>query len=318
MVVSPEDRTVAARSRRCTWYRRRPRGARYRGEMPLLYHWTRENYRADLQGGVAWHLNQKNGRLREIDRGDSVWAFTRNTVGAYVLAAEVVVRAKTVNAPGFPYGPYRVWADVPRSRFFHVDSQVSTELVLRALSIRPTARILGQGFQGLAAVQTITGADHAMLAEASRGLALEPRSIEPAEEALEAALRAPNPAHLHLLLPREVGPTRRWERLVRGFARSARLVGELRALYAGRCQICEWSSNEDYGTELCEAHHWHWLSRGGADDLRNLVLLCPNHHRAVHGCDALLDFETSAPVFDFGDGRRERVRLDRHLAVRLA
>lgn len=294
-----------------------PTRQRYADGMPLLYHWTRENYRADLQGGVAWHLNQRNVRLRDIDRGDSVWAFTRNAVGAYVLAAELVVRAKTSNAPGFRYGPYRVWADVPRSRFFQVDGQASTEGVLRELSIRPAARVLGQGFQGLAAVQTITAGDHMMLAEASRALELEPRSIDPAEEALEAALGSSSPTHLHLLVSPDVGRSGRWERLVRGFARSARLVGELRGLYAGRCQICEWSSSAAYGTDLCEAHHWHWLSRGGADDLGNLVLLCPNHHRAVHGCDALLDFEDSTPVFDFGDGHRERVRLDRHLGLPL-
>lgn len=58
---------------------------------------------------------------------------------------------------------------------------------------------------------------------------------------------------------------------------------------------------------------WHWLARGGADERANLVLLCPNHHRAVHGCDAVLDFAGPAPVFDFGDGRRERVQLDYHL-----
>lgn len=127
--------------------------------MPLLYHWTRENYRTDLLGGVAWHLNQRSARLRDIDIGDSVWAFTRNADRSYVLAAELVVRARTQNPPGFQYGPYRVWANVPRSRFFEVDGQHSIEPVVRDLSIRPRAGILGQGFQGLAAVQSITAAD---------------------------------------------------------------------------------------------------------------------------------------------------------------
>jgi hypothetical protein len=243
-----------------------------------------------------------------------VWAFTRDLAGAYVLAAELVVRARTLNAPGFRYGPYRVWADVPRSRFFQVDGQASVERVLRDLSIRPKARLLGQGFQGLAAVQPITMQDHVALLGASRGLALEPRAAVPEEEALEAALQAPSPTHLHLLLPREGGgPPARWERLTQGFQRSAELVRELRGRYAGRCQICEWAPNAVYGVDLCEGHYWHWLGRGGSDELDNLVLLCPNHHRAVHGCDALLDFDGGTPVFDFGEGRRERLRLNEHL-----
>ena len=40
-----------------------------------------------------------------------------------------------------------------------------------------------------------------------------------------------------------------------------------------------------------------WLSRGGLDELSNLVLLCPNHHRAVHRCDAPYDFERRGFVF---------------------
>ncbi len=52
-----------------------------------------------------------------------------------------------------------------------------------------------------------------------------------------------------------------------------------------------------------------WLSRGGADELSNLALLCPNHHRAVHGCDAQFDFGTTAFVFPTG---LEELRLSRH------
>lgn len=174
----------------------------YPNPVPLLYHWTRENYRSDLLGGVAWHLNQRSARLRDIDIGDSVWAFTRSASNAYVLAAELVVRARTQNPPRFRYGPYRVWADVPRSRFFAVEGQTSIEPVVRELSIRPRAAILGQGFQGVAAVQSLTAGDHAQLVDASRFLALEPRSLLPDEAALEGALHAPSPGHLQLLLPR--------------------------------------------------------------------------------------------------------------------
>jgi predicted restriction endonuclease len=75
------------------------------------------------------------------------------------------------------------------------------------------------------------------------------------------------------------------------------LVEQLRDLYVGECQICAWAPRRSYGTELCEAHHVRWLSRGGDDILANLVLVCPNHHRAIHRCDAPSDFVQNAFVF---------------------
>ena len=72
---------------------------------------------------------------------------------------------------------------------------------------------------------------------------------------------------------------------------------QLRDLYAGECQICGWAPRTHYGAEICEAHHVRWLSRGGDDTLSNLVLICPNHHRAIHRCDAPFDFEHNAFVF---------------------
>jgi len=75
------------------------------------------------------------------------------------------------------------------------------------------------------------------------------------------------------------------------------IVEELRDIYAGECQICGWAPRRTYRTELCEAHHVRWLSRGGIDGLQNLTLVCPNHHRAIHRCDAPFDFERAAFVF---------------------
>ena len=54
-------------------------------------------------------------RLIRIDIGDSLWAFTRTSDGCYVLAAELVVRAKTLNPPNFRYGRYRIWGDLNES-----------------------------------------------------------------------------------------------------------------------------------------------------------------------------------------------------------
>ena len=84
--------------------------------MTLLYYWRGDNYYRDLDMGVGYHLNQSNPLLHEIEVGDSLWAFTRNRQNRFVLAAELIVRAKTINPPRFRYGRYRVWGDLKLSR----------------------------------------------------------------------------------------------------------------------------------------------------------------------------------------------------------
>ena len=89
--------------------------------MPLLYHWVGKNYRRDLDWGAGDHLNRSNPVLHDIDLGDSLWAFTRTRAGTYVLAMELVVRAKTRNPRGYRYGAYRLWGDLKLSRCFRTD-----------------------------------------------------------------------------------------------------------------------------------------------------------------------------------------------------
>jgi hypothetical protein len=72
--------------------------------MPLLYFWRRDNYYRDLDIGAGYYLNQSNPLMHSIEIGASLWAFTRSKEGRYTLAAEMVVRAKTINPPNFRYG----------------------------------------------------------------------------------------------------------------------------------------------------------------------------------------------------------------------
>ena len=69
--------------------------------MALLYYWRGDNYWRDLNMGAGYHLNQANSLLHRIEIGDSLWAFTRNHSERYVLAAELIVKAKTENPPSF-------------------------------------------------------------------------------------------------------------------------------------------------------------------------------------------------------------------------
>ena len=65
----------------------------------------------------------------------------------------------------------------------------------------------------------------------------------------------------------------------------------------GSCQLCGSAPRRDYGADVCEAHHVRWLSCGGPDTLGNLVLVCPNHHCAIHRLDAPYDFGAGGFVF---------------------
>jgi 5-methylcytosine-specific restriction enzyme A len=92
--------------------------------------------------------------------------------------------------------------------------------------------------------------------------------------------------------------------------RNRNLSRKLFEMYSGSCQICNWTPIEIYGVEVCETHHIQWISRGGSDELMNLVLICPNHHRAIHKCDASFDYKSQS--FNFGI-LVEKLKLNNHL-----
>jgi hypothetical protein len=281
----------------------------------LLYYWRGDNYRRDLDWGAGYHLNQSNPILHQIDRGESIWAFTRRTDGVYVLAAELVVEAKTRNPAKFRYGPYRVWGNLCWSRYFQVDDQPTIEGLIRSLSCRATGTPLGRSFQGHAAVRVLTESDHKLLAAFSTTLPLEPRARILPEDELEAAVWTGDPDTVKQLVAREdpgIAAARRRYLYETVAKRNRRLVEELRTLYDGVCQITGWNPRRVFGVDLCEAHHVHWLSRGGEDLLSNLILICPNIHSAIHTCDAQLDW--SDGTFVFGQTRHS-ISLNRHLRL---
>jgi len=94
--------------------------------------------------------------------------------------------------------------------------------------------------------------------------------------------------------------------------RDQQLIEQLRDLYDGSCQICNWAPRSQYNADVCEGHHIRWLSRGGDDVLGNLVLLCPNHHRTIHRVDAPFDFSFQGFVFP---KKNERISLIKHMLI---
>jgi hypothetical protein len=194
-----------------------------------------------------------------------------------------------------------------------VDGQPDLTPLVRSLHVAAAGDVLGRAFQGRAAVRGITDPDAALLAAYSRPLPLEPRARLLPEERLEALLYSGDEAAVTRLMedePSGLAAERRAYLLGQATpTRDRRLAAELRDIYAGSCQLCGWSPRESYRADLCEAHHVRWLSRGGADELANLVLVCPNHHRAIHRLDAPFDY--GAGGFLFG-AQTERLLFSRH------
>jgi hypothetical protein len=93
--------------------------------------------------------------------------------------------------------------------------------------------------------------------------------------------------------------------------RARRNVEQLQELYQARCQLCLFDPYDRYRHRLCHGHHIQWLSRGGEDELENMILVCPNHHAAIHRDDAPFDYTDLS--FTFSNTRIERVLLNRHL-----
>lgn len=281
--------------------------------MPLLFYWRHDNYVQDLDDGAGYHLNSKRAVLHEVERGDSVWAVTRRPDDAYVLAAELIVHSTTHNRPGYEYGPYRVWGHVGQSRYFALDGQPGCESLIRSLSVKTTADRLYHSFQGPGSVRRLTEKDHRTLAAAADNLPEEPRATLLPEEALETALyRRDRASVTGLVREADHGLSADRRRTITREVpeRNRELVQRLQTVYDGHCQICRWDPVGEYGEPLCEGHHIQWLSRGGDDALDNLMLVCPNHHRAIHRCDAPLDWGDLA--LDFG-AHWEEVALDEHL-----
>jgi len=281
--------------------------------MHLLYYWRPDNYRRDRSFGFGYHLNQASPALASVAPGESVWAFTRNRIGQYALAAELVVRAVTRNPANYRYGAYRVWGDLERSRYFDIDRAPGVETLIRGLGVAARARVLAQSFQGHAAVRRIGQAEHELLSAFAASLReLERVGIYPEDE-FEARMLLGEEAQARRLDEDEQAFSVRTRYLYDTVDRSRarRHVEWLQELYGGQCQICRLNPRDRYGHRLCHGHHIHWLSRGGEDEPWNLVLVCPTHHAAIHADDAAFDF--ASLTFIFGNGLVEPVVLNSHL-----
>ena len=59
--------------------------------------------------------------------------------------------------------------------------------------------------------------------------------------------------------------------------RDSQIISELKAVYRGRCQLCDTTIKLPSG-DYVEAHHLWPLGEGGSDTKDNLICVCPNCH----------------------------------------
>jgi 5-methylcytosine-specific restriction endonuclease McrA len=296
--------------------------------MDLLAHWRIDNYRRDIEAGAGFNFNSRQPRLHTaINVGETLWLFTRlaakSGLSEYRILARLVVRSKTINPPGYKYGPYRIWADRAQSHYYqamlapeHDAYELFRLLPLDSGTLKDCSRsTMAQ------AAQTIRGLKpeaSKLLSSFAAQLPVETRALAVADEqALENAL-AREPSQLPVILKETslAYSTSTKTELLRSAPRNRQLVDDLNRLYTGRCQLCGFDSPTVYDVPSAESHHIWYRSRGGPDTMENLALLCPNHHTVIHATDATFDY--AKLHFIFPNGRVEPLCINRHLKPRAA
>lgn len=88
------------------------------------------------------------------------------------------------------------------------------------------------------------------------------------------------------------------------------LSESLKALYDHRCQVCGMNFKIKYEEPFSETHHINPLSSGGLDVSKNIIVICPNHHRIIHKTNA--QFDNSKLSYKYPNGLEERLLLADH------
>lgn len=291
--------------------------------MDLLAYWRFDNYCRDLDEGAGFHFNSNQSRLHTaINIGERLWLFTRIVIGGesqYRLLAKLVIRSKTINPANYKYGPYRVWGDLKKSVYYRV-TQSDKDDIFDLLRLLPfDSGTLGNKdrvniAQACQTIRAIKPKASELLETFATHLEIETRATAVVDEKrLEKAIYSESEEQLSLLLKHEHTGVSEYtkQEILTSYKRDRKLVEELNTLYGGRCQVTGFDSPLVYGVPTAEVHHIVYRSRGGLDELDNLVLLCPNLHTVIHKTDATFDYRKLA--FQFPNGRVEPLVLNFHL-----
>jgi hypothetical protein len=94
------------------------------------------------------------------------------------------------------------------------------------------------------------------------------------------------------------------------FYRDSLLAESLKSIYDHRCQVCGMNFKIKYEQPFSETHHIRSLTQGGLDISKNIVVICPNHHRIIHKTNA--EFDHTKYLYKYPNGLEERLILADH------
>ncbi|MGG0577518.1 HNH endonuclease signature motif containing protein [Priestia aryabhattai] len=82
-------------------------------------------------------------------------------------------------------------------------------------------------------------------------------------------------------------------RQINAFTRKIYIKEYAKKMAKGICQLCEEEApfSDKQGNPFLEVHHIKYLSKGGKDEIGNVVALCPNCHRRIHILEDTEDFK---------------------------
>lgn len=92
---------------------------------------------------------------------------------------------------------------------------------------------------------------------------------------------------------------------------SKKHIDMLKKLYNYKCQICGCNCGEKYGERIAEAHHINYFSKSKDNSSKNIIILCPNHHRIIHKLNP--SFDRDKLEFVYGNGTIDKIQTDCHL-----
>ena len=87
------------------------------------------------------------------------------------------------------------------------------------------------------------------------------------------------------------------------------IIYQLKRLYKWRCQLCGADPFENFGNiDICEAHHIDYFASSYNNDVSNIIIVCPNHHRLIHKLNPKFNFIKRC--FEYPDGTKEKIKID--------
>jgi hypothetical protein len=94
------------------------------------------------------------------------------------------------------------------------------------------------------------------------------------------------------------------------FYRDSLLAESLKSIYDHRCQVCGMNFKIKYEEPFSETHHIEPLSQGGLDISKNIIVICPNHHRIIHKTNA--ESDRAKLLYKYPNGLEERLLFADH------